>query len=136
MSDNLYQQVQLQVSNAAAGQNIWVELQAQGSPVAWSTGPDFESSAGINIQVATGGALPLNTFFINASQVQVNTASSGSGSGALSFNITLYLVAKAGIQMFSLRSRSDPGISVLARIGNAQPQAVNQTFTPFYWNPQ
>jgi hypothetical protein len=135
MSETVYQQVQLQISNAQAGQNIWIDLQRVDLPVAWSTGPAFDGSGGINITVpGSSSALPLNSFIITASSVKVSTVSSGGGGGgALSFNVTLYLVAQAGIQSFSLRSLSDPGVMVQAQVGFAQPQMVNQTFSQFPW---
>ncbi|SFB76252.1 hypothetical protein [Collimonas sp. OK412] len=135
MSETVYQQVQLQITNAQAGQNIWIDLQKVDLPVAWSTGPAFDGSGGINIIVpGSSSALPLNSFIITASSVKVSTVSSGGGGGgALSFNVTLYLVAQAGIQNFSLRSLSDPGVMVQAQVGFAQPQMVNQTFSQFPW---
>ncbi|AEK61859.1 hypothetical protein [Collimonas fungivorans] len=136
MSETVYQQVQLQITNAQAGQNIWIDLQKVTEPVAWSTGPAFDGSGGINITVpGSSSALPLNSFIITASSVKVSTVSSGGGGGggALSFNVTLYLVAQPGIQNFSLRSLSDPGVTVQAQVGFAQPQAVNQTFSQFPW---
>ncbi|KPN90087.1 hypothetical protein [Pseudomonas nunensis] len=134
--DNVYQQVQLQVSNAAQGQRIVVQLLAQGAPVAWSTGPVFEGVGGISMNVPSGSAFPVSSFSISPSAVTVDTSfSRGGGAEALSFNLTLYLVAQAGIQTFGLRSVSDPGIYVVAGIGNSQPQAVNQTVTLFSWHP-
>jgi hypothetical protein len=135
MSETVYQQVQLQITNAQAGQNIWIDLQKVDLPVAWSTGPAFDGSGGINIIVpGSSSALPLNSFIITASSVKVSTVSSGGGGGgALSFNVTLYLVAQAGIRNFSLRSLSDPGVMVQAQVGFAQPQMVNQTFSQFPW---
>lgn len=136
MSD-LYKHIQLQISNAAAGQTIWVELQAESVPIAWSTGQPYEGSGGISISVPAGGALPLTSFNINTAQVQVQTtAASGGSGGALIFNVALYLVAGQGIQTFALRSRSDPGVQVLVSVGDQQPQVVNQTYTYFPWNPQ
>ncbi|MBN3816236.1 hypothetical protein G3N57_06225 [Paraburkholderia sp. Se-20369] len=140
MSENniLYQQVVLSVTNAQAGQTIWVELQQQQSPkIGFSTGPNFESSGGIQVRLASGGNLPLTSFNVNAQTVQVITQSGGGGGGgALQFNVTLYLAAQSGISTFALRSRSDPGVQITAQVGFAQPQVVNQTYTLFYWNPQ
>ncbi|NWB45159.1 hypothetical protein [Pseudomonas gingeri] len=135
MSDtNVYQQVQLQVSNAVPGQQIVVELAEQSSPVAWSSGPDSERSSGIFIQTSPGAILPLSSFSTSATQVVVNTSSTAS-QGSVSFSIRLYLVAQAGIQTFSLRSRSDVGVMVLASISGSPLQAVNATFTTFPWSP-
>lgn len=134
MSETVYQQVQLQITNAQPGQNIWIDLQKVNETVAWSTGPAFDGSGGINIVVpGSSSALPLNSFIINAFSVKVSTVSAGGGGGALSFNVTLYLVAQPGIQSFSLRSLSDPGVTVQAQVGFAQPQVVNQTFSQFPW---
>ncbi|MEO6678876.1 MAG: hypothetical protein ABIO21_16035 [Pseudomonas sp.] len=134
--DNVYQQVQLQVSNAQPGQRVSVEVSAQGSQIAWSTGPAFQSAGGININVPSGNAVPVGSFSVSSSLITVNISSNGGSYAALSFNLSLSLVAQAGIQNFSLRSRSDPGISVTASIGNSHPQTVNQTMTLFPWTPQ
>ncbi|WP_213939371.1 hypothetical protein [Pseudomonas sp. dw_612] len=134
--DNVYQQVQLQVSNAQPGQRIGVQLSAQGSQVAWSTGPVFEGGGGISIHATNRSVLPVYSFSIDASVVVINTSWGADGGGAFSFNLTLYLVAQAGIQTFGLRSASDPGVSVAAGIGNSQPQTIDQTVTLFPWNPQ
>lgn len=132
-----FQQVQLQISNAQPSQTIWIEMAEQQPEVVWSTGPDFESSAGINIQVVGGGALPLSGFYVNPQEVKVQTtAGGGGGGGTLSFNVTLYVAAQQGANSFSLRSRSDAGVVVMAQVGFAQPQTVNTTFTQFPLNPK
>ncbi|RKP46842.1 hypothetical protein D7S89_15890 [Trinickia fusca] len=134
--DVKYQHVTFNVTNAQAGQTIWIELQQQTPQVAFSTGPNFESSGGVQVSLSGGGNLPLTSFNANAREVKVNTQSSGGGGSALQFSVDLYLVAQLNTQMFSLRSRSDPGVQITAKVGNAQPLVVNQNFTPFYWNPQ
>ena len=135
MSDtNVYQQVQLQVSNAVPGQQIVVVLAEKNAPVAWSTGPVSAGPSGIFIRTSTGAALSLSNFSISADQVQVNT-SHGASQASLSFSIGLYLVGQAGIQAFSLRSRSDPGVMVQVSIGGSPLQALNGSFTTFSWSP-
>lgn len=134
MSDVIYQQIVLQVSGAAPGQKISVQLTPNGSNIGFSTGPDFQSSGGIQI-VAQTGNLPLSQLNVNASQATFLTSASGGGSSSsLSFNVTAFFVADPSISTFYLRSSSDPGISVQVQIGNALPQVVNQTDTLFSWN--
>ncbi|MFJ2682440.1 hypothetical protein ACIOYV_01720 [Pseudomonas sp. NPDC087342] len=133
--DNVYQQVQLQVSNLQAGQRVVVQVSPEGSPIAWSAGPAFNSASGINLEV-DGGGVPIYALSVSPSQLSVDTTFGQGGSGAMSFSVALYLVAQPGIQVFRLRSMSDPGILIVAGIGDSQPQTVNQTLTLFSWNPQ
>lgn len=133
-STNLYQTITLNVSNAAPGQQIAVQLTSNGVPIAFSTGPAFQNIAGVSV-TAQSGSLPLAQFSINSSQTTFITTNSGGGSGALTFQVAAYLVAAEGINAFYLRSSSDPGIQVTAAIGNSVPQVVNQTQTLFSWKP-
>ncbi|MBV6748960.1 hypothetical protein KV580_01530 [Pseudomonas chlororaphis] len=135
MSDtNVYQQVQLQVSNVAPGQRIVVELAEKDSPVAWSAGPFSKGSSGIFIRASPGAILPLSDFSTSADQVVVSMSARAS-QNSLSFSIGLYLVAQAGMQAFSLRSHSDPGVMVQVSIGGSPLQALNGSFTTFSWSP-
>lgn len=133
-SNNLYQAITLNVSNAQPGQKIAVQLTGSGVPIAFSTGPAFQNTAGISV-TAQSGALPLAQFSVNSSQTTFITTSSGGGGGSLTFQVAAYLVAGAGISAFYLRSSSDPGIQVTAAIGNSVAQVVNQTQTLFSWDP-
>lgn len=137
MSDcnsNLYQPITIYVANAAAGQKVAVQLTSNGSPVAWSTGPSFQNIQGISV-TSQSGTLPLLQFNVNSGEVIFLTTSSGSGGGALSFQVSAYLVAAPDIGTFYLRSSSDPGVEVTVAVGNSVPQVVNQSQTLFSWNP-
>jgi hypothetical protein len=129
---NVYKKVIFYVSNAAPGQKIAVQLTSGGVPVAFSTGPAFQTIAGISV-TAQSGSLPLSQFSINSSQTTFLTSSSGGG-GALTFQLVAYLVAGENIKSFYLRSSSDPGVQVQVAIGGAAQQIVNQTQTLFSWN--
>ena len=133
-STNLYQPVTFYVTNAAPGQKIAVQLTANGTSIAFSTGPAFQNIAGVSV-TAQSGSLPLSQFSINSSQTTFMTSNSGGGGGSLTFQLNAYLVAATGISTFYLRSSSDPGLQVTAAIGNSTPQVVNQTQTLFSWNP-
>lgn len=133
-SDVVYQQVTLQVFNAAPGEQISVQLTANGSPIGFSTGPPFQSSAGIQA-VSQNGVLPLSTFSVNSSQATFLTSSAGDGSVSLTFSVTLYLVAEPEISTFYLRSSSDPGVQVSVQIGNAVSRVVSQSNTLYSWYP-
>jgi hypothetical protein len=133
-NSNLYQAITLYVGNAAPGQKIAVQLTGNGAPVAFSTGPAFQSIAGVSVTSQSGGALPLAQFSIDSSQTTFLTSSSGGGGGgALTFQVAAYLVAAPDIATFYLRSSSDPGVQVTAAIGNNVPQMVNPTQTLFSW---
>ena len=132
MSTNLYQPIKIIVSNAQPGQNISTVLSANNAPVAWSTGPEFSGSAGIQVTTQTGD-LPLQSFYVTTSDIKFST-SSQSGGSALAFTLSGYLVGAPGIDTFYLKSNSDPGIDVMVQIGSAQPQTINQTNTLFQWS--
>ena len=134
-SQPVYQTITLNVSNAAAGQRIAVQLMPNGASVAWSTGPAFQNIAGILI-TAHSGVLPLTQLNVNSGEVLFLTATGGGGGGgALSFQLAAYLVADSNIETFLLRSNSDPGVEVTAAVGNSVPQVVNQSQTLFSWYP-
>jgi hypothetical protein len=60
MSDtNVYQRIKLHVNNARGGQMIKVYVSKGDSPVAWSSGPAFETDSSINIISSSGGIVPL-----------------------------------------------------------------------------
>jgi hypothetical protein len=128
---NLYTAVKVFVSSAQPGQNISVTLSEKDTPVAWSTGPEFSGSAGIQVTTQSGD-LPLTSFYVTPSDVKFST-SSQSGGSALAFTVAAFLVAQKDITAFFLSSASDPGVEVSVQVGNAQPQIVNQTPTPFFW---
>jgi hypothetical protein len=130
----IYQPLEFDVSNAAPGEKIAVQLTPNRSPVAFSTGPPFQIAGGLQIE-AQSGSLPLSAFNVDESEATFLTVSSGAMSGSLSFSISLFLAADAGVSDFYLRSSSDPGVQVSAQVGNAQPQVVDQTDTLFAWAP-
>jgi len=129
----IFEPVTLQVSNAAPGQIVSIQVTPNGANVGWSTGPNFQDSAGIQV-VAQSGQLPLTQMNANAQQVTFLTTASGGIGSALSFTVQIYLAADSDISTFYLRSSSDPGVQVTAAIGNSFPQAVNQTDTLFAWS--
>lgn len=131
---NIYQPITIQVSNAAAGQKIAVQVKPNGASIGWSTGPAFQNIDGISV-TAQSGSLPLTQFNANSGEVIFLTSSSGGGGGALTFRLSAYLVAASTIETFYLVSSSDPGIEVTAGIGNSVPQVVNQSATLFSWYP-
>ena len=135
MSDNTkYQTITLNVSGAAPGQNISIDLSGDGSPIAWSTGPDFQNTSGINV-TSLSGDLPLQQFSINASNVSFSTSSSGGGGSSLTFTVKAYLVADNDTNLFYLKSNSDTGVEITAAIGASVPQVVNRSQTTFQWDP-
>lgn len=134
MSDNVYQQVDLFVSNVAAGQVIRIELAEQGAPVEWSSGPGLSRSAGVRVRVLSGSIL-LESLNISAEEIRIKVADSRDPGGVLGVDLTLYLVARMDIHQFIMRSRSDPGISVQASLGSSSSwrQNVTSTDTIFSW---
>lgn len=131
-SAQIFQPLVIEVNNGAPGQEIGVEVSSNGVPIAFNTGPSFSDSAGLQIASLTG-QLPIQAFSVSSSVLRVNT--SASGGDPLSFSISLFLTAEPGIDVFSLRSISGPGVEVTARVGNSEPQIVNESETLFSWNP-
>ena len=133
----LYQPILLSVNNAMPGQKVAIQLSSSGSgtQVAFSSGPVFESMAGIQL-TSQSGILPLSQLSMNSSQIATLTAAGGSGSvSTLTLQIQAYLVATLDIRMFCLQSTSDSGIEVTAAVGYGMPQVVNQVPTLFNWYP-
>ena len=131
--ETIYKKITLNVSGAAPGQNIAVQLTSDGQEIAWSTGPDFQNTAGIAV-TSLSGDLPLSEFSINASDVSFSTTSGGGGGGSsLTFTVQAYLVAECDIKLFYLKSNSDSGVEVTAAIGESVPQIVNNSQTTFQW---
>lgn len=130
----VYEQLTLQVSNAAPGQRVSVQLRPSGGDAGFSTGPPFQNSSGLQA-AAQSGVLPLSQLTMNPSQLTFLTSWQGGASGILSFSVALSLVADPDVEAFFLRSSSDPGVQVTAQIGDAVPQVVNLTDTLFAWDP-
>ena len=92
-SASLYQGITLMVvsNNAQAGDRITVILAGRhGADVAWSTGKDFATSAGINLRTSGSSSVPVSTFSITNEVVTFILAPSDSGSQT-AFTMTAYL---------------------------------------------
>lgn len=130
-----YYPVKLAISNAEPGQQIAIVLSGEGPKApAWSSGEAESDSAGVSLRSASG-AVPIETLTVNNTEIRLNTSSSGGGGSSLTMDLELFLEAPAGTSMFNVRSTSDPGVEVQLAVGNAEPQAVNQTQTAFQLNP-
>ena len=121
----------LQFNGLEPGQNVSVDLAPNGPDVAWTTGPPFDRAGGIEV-VPQSGLLPLSELSVTEDTLAVQTTAAGGG-GELTFAVSLYLVADAGIETFYLRSNSDPGVEITAQLGDDQSEVVNQTPTLFAW---
>jgi hypothetical protein len=132
---SIYQSVTLQFNDLQPGQNVSVDLTPTGPDVAWSTGPPFDRAGGIEV-APQSGVLPLSQLSVTGDTLTVQTTAAGGGGGGLTFAVSLYLVAEAGIDTFYLKSVSDFGLEVTAQLGGGEPQIVNQTRTLFAWDPQ
>lgn len=129
----LYQPITFHVSNVAAGQRIVLQLTSHGVPIGFSAGP-FGSLGGFSV-TPESGSLSLSGFQMCSVQIAFLTSSNDGGSGAQSFRVEAYLVAGPRVEVFYLRSQSDSGVQVMAGIGDAEPQLVQQTQTLFGWKP-
>jgi hypothetical protein len=134
-ASTVYQPLTLQVSNALAGQTVAIQVSPRGPNVAFGTGPDFASTAGLQIVSEGGGFVPLSSVEVDPREVVLRTSATGGGGSTVNFSVRLFLAADANISTLSLRSSSDAGVFVTASIGNGQPQVVNQTQTVFSWGP-
>lgn len=105
------------VSNAQAGQKISVTL-GNPSQTCWSSGAAFTTSS-VSLSTSTGSPVPVSSCKIAGNLLEIITASSGSSSGSLSFNIVLSVAAAAGTQTIQLTNSSTPGpVVTFAFAGN------------------
>lgn len=128
-----YLPITFNISNAQPGQVIGVSLAANGSPVEFSSGPPFQSSGGLRLE-ALSESLPVTELSLTPSAIRLSTGAGG-GQSAISGTLRAYLAAEADAETFSLRSTADPGVEVLAQVGDSQPQIVNRSETLFAWDP-
>lgn len=131
-SPNVFKSITIIVSNVEPGQKVDIEISSDEVDVAWSMGSSFQTTAGLAL-ASQSDVLPITFFSMNSSDITIETATTGANENSLSFNLELYLVGGAGIEYFYLQSNSDPGIEVLAQIGDSTPQTVSSTFTLFSW---
>ena len=136
-SASLYQGITLMVvsNNAQAGDRITVILAGRhGADVAWSTGKDFATSAGINLRTSGSSSVPVSTFSITNEVVTFILAPSDSGSQT-AFTMTAYLAASPDVTEFELTLSSDEGSQVSAALPMQQPEQLGPSPTIFDWSP-
>lgn len=135
--DPKYQGITLSVvsNNAQQGDRIVVNLAGRhGASIAWSTGEDFATSAGIQLRSSGGGSVPVSAFSISNEVVTFILAPSDSGSQT-TFNLQAFLVADAALTEFQLSLVSDEGSQVSATLPMQQPVALGTSPTEFDWSP-
>lgn len=138
MSDVVYQTITLSVTaaNAQAGNKLTVTLTKRNNKdVAWSTGPNFSTSAGITLTSVGGAAVPVSRFSITNAEVVCSLAPSDSGS-ATQFNADAYLVAVADIDMFGLTLDANEGCTVTATLPGRLPIPLSESVTWIDWTQQ
>ena len=128
-----YQPITIRFANVQPGQQLGVSLTGNGSPVAFSNGPDFQDDSGIAI-TGLSGTIPVSRLSLSSSRVQLATSSEGGGVG-LTGTLRAYLVAEGDADTLFLRSTADPGVELTAQIGDSVPQVVNPSQTLFSWEP-
>ncbi len=125
-----YVAAKLQVSNAAPGQSVRLDISAAGgSAPSWSAGGPDSNGAGVQL-IATSGELPLLEFSLTESSIGIQTTQASGGS-TMTFGLSLFLVVPDGTTTMNLGSNSDPGVEVTLALGTGVPQAVNGSPTEF-----
>jgi hypothetical protein len=125
----------LQVDDAQPGQQISVELGAEGaSTVAFSSSPGTGGGSSGLVVASDSGVLPLTQLSLSGDRLVVRTSSAAGGGAATSFRVEGFLVAGTDTDTFTLTSTSDPGVEITAALGGAQPQVVNTSPTTFEWS--
>jgi hypothetical protein len=133
----LFQGITLMVvsNNARSGDRITITLAGRhGADVAWSTGQDFATSAGINLRTAGSSLVPVSTFSITNEVVTFILAASDSGSQT-AFTMSAFLAASPDISEFELTLSSDEGSEVSAALPMQQPRQLGSSPTIFDWSP-
>lgn len=130
-----YQPVKLSIADAQPGQEIAIDLSADGpNAPAWSLGQMGSDSAGVSLE-AQSAMVPIDTLTVNNSQIRLATSASGGTGASLSMSLDLFLELPAGTSSFYVSSSSNPGVEVQLAIGNSQPEVVNASQTPFAVDP-
>jgi len=133
-----YKALILKYVNVSGGA-VTVNLSTQaGQPKAsYSTGPNFSSYGGLEIDVESGISLPISSLQVNPTIVTVAVQSSSGGSGAVNFGITLWVAAQPNIQSFILTLQPGmEGITVSAEFDGRKGQALSPgTPLAVFWNP-
>jgi len=139
MADNIYQTITLSVNstNPQAGDRITVTLGTRGGKdVAWSTGQNFATSAGINLTSTGTSSVPVSQFSITARVVTFLLAPSDSG-GGVAFNLQAFLVAVSDISEFTLTLDTNQNSSVTATLSGRNPMTLdNDSPVTFDWTQQ
>ncbi len=133
-----YTQATVTVSNAQPGQKISVVLvPVSSSPddqVNWSVGkPMASSSTGIQLNASGGIAVPVTSMSVNGTTIVVYTSSNSSGGSSISFTISAFLVAAAGLQYLNIQCNTSPGPIVAFQFPGQAPITLNQTPVAVKW---
>jgi len=132
-----YRQISFTIKGATPGNRIDLIVSAKRGlgKAAWSIGPEFYESKGMELG-SQQGEIPLSSVsFRDGTLSFVTTASSsnGSASATLEFFMHAYITwAPDDLNYVYLRtSTSNADITVLAQLSNRQPQIVSQSDTVF-----
>jgi len=133
-----YKQLILNYVNVSGG-SVTVNLSTQtGQPKAsYSTGPNFSSYGGLEIDVESGVSLPISSLQVNPTIVTVSVQSGSGSSGPVNFGVTLWVAAQPNIQTFVLTLQPGmDGITVSADFDGRKGQTLTPgTPLPVFWNP-
>jgi hypothetical protein len=130
----VYQQVNINVTNAQPGEKIVVTLVPQGGFVAWSTGdPMLINSSGILLTSTAGQPVPVEKFSVTTHDLIITTSSSGGGAGALSLSVHAFLAASSGTQFVGVSSSTDPGPLVTFAFAGQTELPLGQGVSFFKW---
>lgn len=133
-----YKALVLKYVNVSGG-SVTVNLSTQPGQqkASYSTGPNFSSYGGLEVDVESGIALPISSLQVNPSTVTVAVQSSGGSGSPVNFGITLWVAGQQNIQNFILTLQPGmDGITVTAEFDGRKGQTLSAG-TPLLitWNP-
>ncbi|MFC5475552.1 hypothetical protein [Paraherbaspirillum soli] len=135
-----YRKLSFIVKGARAGVKVDLMVNAKRGlgKVNWSLGPNFSDAGGVRLASTHGGVLPLASMSYGFDTVSFITAApadgatSGNGGDPLEFYLNTYIAwYPEDLNYIYLRTSCDSSVTVLAQVGNRQPQIVSQTDTVF-----
>ncbi|KQN26634.1 hypothetical protein ASE86_11210 [Sphingomonas sp. Leaf33] len=122
--------VMLTMRGVRPGAVIDIDLAARNGEVAWTLGPTFADTQGMEV-TSTGAGLPLSLFSCTPHRLKLVTQGSNDTERRDVTVLAYVSWIPASLELIHLRADSSAGVDIYAQVGNRQPQFVSQTFTLF-----
>jgi hypothetical protein len=130
----VYQPVTFSISNVMPGQQIAVLLQANGTDVAFSSGPAQSDQNWVDLTSPMGN-LSFQQLSVSNSEVTLSPSFDDVDAGPTQVQVRLYAAAAPGTETFFLQSNSDPGVQVTASFSDGMQVPLSDAPTLIQWNP-